>query len=62
MKTLTSINAAIGRRVGISFNQDNAQTTIFLTQEEFLNFMGQMFDYKDSHREELQEVVNKLIG
>lgn len=58
--TMTSVNAASGRRVGISFNTASCQATIFLTQEEFLYFMGQMFDYRDAHQDELQEVVRNL--
>jgi hypothetical protein len=61
-KVLTSVNEAVGKRVGISFNMDNCQTTMFLTQEGFLQLMAQMFDYRDSHKEELQEVVKRLYG
>ncbi len=61
-QVLTSINEAICRRVGISFNMDSNQTTIFLTQEEFLRLMGQMFDYRDSHKEEFKEVVERMYN
>lgn len=60
MKTLTNIASAVCNRVGISFNMDNAQITVFLTKEEFLSFMVQVFEYRDAHKEELQEVIRNL--
>ena len=60
MNTLTSINEASGRRVAISFNMDNMQQTVFLTQEEFLNLMAQVFDYRDAHKEQLQEIIRNM--
>lgn len=60
MKTIVSIHGATGRRVGVSFNMDNVQQTVFLTQEEFLDLMAQVFDYRDAHKEQLQEVIRNM--
>lgn len=59
-KTTTSVTPAAGQRVGISFSTDVAQTTVFLTQLEFMELMGKMFDYRDAHKDELQEIVRRM--
>ncbi len=58
-KTLISICEATNNRVGVHFNMENSQQTIFLTQEEFLELTYQVFRYKDSHIEELEAVIKK---
>ncbi len=60
METITSVTAASSRRVALSFGTDMSQSTFFLTQAEFLRFMTQVFDYRDAHKEELQEVINNM--
>lgn len=60
MGTTTSITAATCQRVALSFGTNEVQTSVFLTQAEFLHFMTQAFDYRDAHKEELQEVINNM--
>lgn len=55
--TTFSVNKSSNDRIGISFSQDNAQTTIFVTNAEFVLLMGKMLDYKDAHIEELKKAV-----
>ena len=52
---ITKVNK---NRIVINFTDDNLQSTIFLTAKEFMELMGKMFDYRDSNKEELKEVLN----
>ena len=58
--TTFSVNKSSNDRIGISFSQDNAQTTIFVTAAEFVLLMGKMLDYKDAHIEELKKAVQSI--
>ena len=58
-KTIVKVSEAVANRVGISFNMDNCQSTMFLTQEEFLYMFAEMFDYKGRHEKELREICER---
>jgi len=54
-----SINKSSNNRIGISFSQDDAQTTIFVSNKEFILLMGKMFDYRDAHIDELKKAIKQ---
>ena len=60
MKATSSFTALNKDRIALNIVTDNMQNTVFLNRIEFLELMTHMFEYRDSHREELQEAINQM--
>ena len=46
--------------IAVGLVTDNMQSVTFLTRVEFLELMAHMFEYRDAHKEELQEAIEQL--
>ena len=47
-------------RIAVGIVTDNMQSVSFLTRVEFLELMAHMFEYRDTHKEELQEAIAQM--
>ncbi len=62
MKTTSSIVKLSRDRIAVGFVTDNQQSVTFLTRVEFCELMVHMFEFRDAHKEELQEAVAQMQG
>ena len=60
MKATSSITKMSRDRIAVGLVTDNMQSVTFLTRVEFLELMAHMFEYRDAHKEELQEAIEQL--
>ena len=60
MKATSSFTALNKDRIALSIVTDNMQSTFFMNRIEFLELMSHMFEYRDSHKEELQEAIAQM--
>ena len=60
MKSTSSITQMSRYRIAVGIVTDNMQSVSFLTRVEFLELMAHMFEYRDAHKEELQEAIAQM--
>lgn len=60
MKSTSSITQMSRDRIAVGIVTDNMQSVSFLTRVEFLELMAHMFEYRDAHKEELQEAIAQM--
>ena len=60
MKATSSITQMSRDRIAVGIVTDNMQSVSFLTRVEFLELMAHMFEYRDTHKEELQEAIAQM--
>lgn len=60
MKATSSITQMSRDRIAVGIVTDNMQSVSFLTRVEFLELMAHMFEYRDAHKEELQEAIAQM--
>ena len=60
MKAISSITQMSRDRIAVGIVTDNMQSVSFLTRVEFLELMAHMFEYRDAHKEELQEAIAQM--
>ena len=60
MKATSSITKMSRDLIAVGLVTDNMQSVTFLTRVEFLELMAHMFEYRDAHKEELQEAIEQL--
>ena len=60
MKSTSSITQMSRDRIAVGIVTDNMQSVSFLTRVEFMELMAHMFEYRDAHKEELQEAIAQM--
>jgi hypothetical protein len=60
MKATSSFTKMSKDRIALSIVTDNMQSLVFLTRIEFMELMAHMFDYRDEHKDEMQEAVQQM--
>lgn len=60
MKAASSFTKMSKDRIALSIVTDNMQSLVFLTRIEFMELMAHMFDYRDEHKDEMQEAVQQM--